>query len=217
MIVMTSGDASSRRERNKVRTRQAIKSAVLDLALERDIGTVTAEEIAEHAGISRRTFFNYYAGLDAVLVEATLEPMHAVAERFLQRPADEDPLAAMVAALEGPAPVELARWSVALCRESTQGTEVYARMWQLHTAWLRGVLQDRLGAASVDPLYVAGLAGAVMSVFSAAQATWLTRTGGRLDEASLEDLSHDVRSALQHARDGWRAPPRSARTTADRR
>lgn len=199
---MTSGDTLTRRELNKERTRRAIKDAVLQLAGERDIAGLTAEEIAEHAGVSRRTFFNYYAGLDAVLVEATLEPMHEVARRFLARPPGEDPLAAMIAALEGPVPADLARWTAALC-EDTQGTEIFARMWQLHAEWLQGVLTQRLGT-DPDPLYVAGLAGAVMSVFAAAQAVWLTQTSGRLDAASLEAFSDHVRTALGHARDGWR-------------
>jgi AcrR family transcriptional regulator len=198
---VTSPDTLTRRELNKERTRRAIKDAVLSLAVDGDVAAVTAEEIAERAGISRRTFFNYYAGLDAVLVEATLEPMHEVARRFLDRPADEDPLAAMIAALEGPVPVALARWTAALC-EDTRGTEIFARMWQLHTEWLQGVIVQRLGP-SYDPLYVAGLAGAVMSVFTAAQTVWLAETSGRLDRPSLELSSHYIRTALAQARDGW--------------
>jgi len=68
-----------------------------------------------------------------------------------------------------------------------------------------GVLQARLGP-DADHLYVAGLAGAVMSLFTAAQERWMTRTQGGLDEASLLLFSELLRTALAHARDGWRTP-----------
>ncbi len=195
----------SRRELNKERTRQSIKSAVLHLACGCPIASITAEQIAEQAGVSRRTFFNYYAGIDAVLTEATQEPMLAVFEAFLARPADEDPLAAMIAALQGPLPGELAQWCAALSRPDNQSSETYARVWQRHTEWVAGVLHARLGP-DANHLYVAGLAGAVMSLFTAAQERWMTRTQGRLDEASLLLFSELLRTALSHARDGWRNP-----------
>lgn len=195
----------SRRELNKERTRAAIKDAVMTLSRTQPITTLTADDIAAQAGISRRTFFNYYAGLDAVLVEATLEPLAEVVELFLARPPAEDPLTAMIAALSRPVPLELARWSAALCGEDTQRTEVFAQVWQLHTRWLQDMLRVRLGEEA-DPMYVAGLAGTVIAAFSAAEAEWMARTEGRLDTGSLELFSALVRTALQHAREGWRAP-----------
>lgn len=202
---MTKALTGSRRELNKERTRRAIQSSVLQLACDCPIAEITAEQIADRAGISRRTFFNYYAGLDDVLAQATQEPVLGLFEAFLARPGAEDPLAAMIATLQGPLPIELARWCAALSRAGNTSSEVYARVWQQHTAWLAGVLQTRLGA-DTDPLYVAGLAGSVMSLFTAAQDSWITRTQGRLDEASLQLFADLLRTSLGHARAGWRAP-----------
>jgi AcrR family transcriptional regulator len=57
------------RERRKLATRRALRSAALDLALERGLADVPAEAIAARAGVSTRTFFNHFETKeDAVLL-----------------------------------------------------------------------------------------------------------------------------------------------------
>ena len=48
----------SRREQNKTATRRAIADATLELVRSKGAGQFTIDDIAEAAGISRRTFFN---------------------------------------------------------------------------------------------------------------------------------------------------------------
>jgi len=56
------------RERKKLRTRQAIELAAIDLVLEHGLDGVTVDAIAEHADVTPRTFFNHFADkTDAVL------------------------------------------------------------------------------------------------------------------------------------------------------
>ncbi len=50
----------SGRERNKLATRRALRAAILDLGLDRGWAEVRVEEVAERAGVSTRTFFNYF-------------------------------------------------------------------------------------------------------------------------------------------------------------
>jgi len=58
------------RERRKLATRRALRSATVDLALERGLADVSVEEIAARAGVSTRTFFNYFdTKEDAALLE----------------------------------------------------------------------------------------------------------------------------------------------------
>ena len=54
-------EASGLRERKKVATRQALGEAAIRLAVERGLDNVLVEDIADAAGVSARTFNNYFA------------------------------------------------------------------------------------------------------------------------------------------------------------
>lgn len=56
------------RERKRRATLHAIESAAIDLATERGHDRVTVDEISYVAGISPRTFFNYFPSKDAALI-----------------------------------------------------------------------------------------------------------------------------------------------------
>jgi len=58
----------SRRELNRVQTSEAIHAAAVTLVLRHGLGGATIDAIAEQAGVSRRTLFNYFPTKeDAVL------------------------------------------------------------------------------------------------------------------------------------------------------
>lgn len=54
------------RERKKVQTRQAILEAAMALFAEHSYAEVTVSQIADRAGISRQTCFNYFSGKPAI-------------------------------------------------------------------------------------------------------------------------------------------------------
>ncbi|WP_435310538.1 TetR/AcrR family transcriptional regulator [Primorskyibacter sedentarius] len=58
----------SLRERRRRQTAREIQIATLELALQQGLENVTTEEIAASAGVSTRTFFNYYANKEAAAV-----------------------------------------------------------------------------------------------------------------------------------------------------
>ncbi|MEU4419013.1 TetR family transcriptional regulator [Actinoplanes sp. NPDC024001] len=87
------------RERKKAATRQALHEAAMRLALEHGPERVTVEAIADEAGVSRRTFSNYFANKEEALLHG-----HAVRTRMLldqvrRRPAAEPAWAALTAAV----------------------------------------------------------------------------------------------------------------------
>ncbi|HLM64798.1 MAG TPA: TetR family transcriptional regulator [Acidimicrobiales bacterium] len=91
--------AEGLRERKKAETRRALSSAALRLADRHGPEGVTVEAIAEAAGVSPRTFFNYFASKDDAIVG--LGPAHSsnLLHGLLTRPADEPPLDALLAAV----------------------------------------------------------------------------------------------------------------------
>lgn len=71
------------RERTKRQTRQLIHEAAAQLALERGPAEATLDAIAERAGISRRTFFNYFPSKEDAIIGAAEPTLGAeAAARF---------------------------------------------------------------------------------------------------------------------------------------
>ena len=82
--------APSRRELNKAATRQSITDAALALLRSSGPGNFTVEDIADAAGISRRTFFNYFSSTDAALASITHGFLNNAIQRLQLRPVRTD-------------------------------------------------------------------------------------------------------------------------------
>jgi AcrR family transcriptional regulator len=77
------------RERKKVDTRRALSDAALQLALEHGVDNLTREAIANLAGVSLRTFNNYFTGKYEALAYRQTERMRRSIFALRQRPPDE--------------------------------------------------------------------------------------------------------------------------------
>lgn len=86
---------SSRRDRKKLTTRRALRWAALELVAARGYAHVTVEDIAEAADVSTRTFFNYFASKEAVVIGQDAELLEEIHAALLARPVDESPFAAV--------------------------------------------------------------------------------------------------------------------------
>ncbi|MBP0458892.1 TetR/AcrR family transcriptional regulator [Streptomyces montanisoli] len=79
---------SGLRERKKQATREALREAALRLAVERGPDQVRVEDIAEAAGVSPRTYNNYFASREQAIVSAVTADREArVAAAVAVRPA----------------------------------------------------------------------------------------------------------------------------------
>ena len=77
------------RERKKLDTRRALSDAAVKLMFERGIDNVTREAIAGLAGVSLRTFSNYFAGKYEALAYRQTERVRRSIVALRRRPADE--------------------------------------------------------------------------------------------------------------------------------
>lgn len=91
-------DADSRtglRERKKHQTRAALRGAAVRLYLRDGPERVTVHDICAEAGVSPRTFFNYFDSKDDALFDWAPGLTHHLATAVAEGPADEGPLATL--------------------------------------------------------------------------------------------------------------------------
>lgn len=182
--------APGRRDRKKLATRLALRMAAVSLVAERGFAHVTAEDIAEAADVSTRTFFNYFPSKESALVGMDPHKVEHLRAALLARPAEESPIEAMRAVIvEHAAAVdeevdELGEskesWfrRLSIVREDPDLMLAYAAHSTEVERALVTVLRERLGVPATDP-YPALLAAAVLAVTRVAALQW--SAGGAVD------------------------------------
>ncbi|MFE2734669.1 TetR/AcrR family transcriptional regulator [Streptomyces sp. NPDC056723] len=89
------------RERKKLATWRAIRSAALRLFDEEGYEATTVEQIAAASNVSRATFFNYFASKEAVVFDQDPEERRDWQALMSERPADEPLWDSLTAILTG--------------------------------------------------------------------------------------------------------------------
>lgn len=88
-------DPANLRDRKKRATREALSRAALDLALERGPENVRVDDIAACAGVSPRTYNNYFSSREEAICALGADRAQRIAAALLARPAGE-PLATSI-------------------------------------------------------------------------------------------------------------------------
>ena len=115
----------SLRDNKKTRTREALRVAALRLFRTRGYDKTTVDDIAVEAGVSRTTFFRYFATKEAVVFDRWSEVGEVFRRWIAERPRHENPLEAFEGAL-----LALAREAAPdsqLARESLEVEELFER------------------------------------------------------------------------------------------
>jgi AcrR family transcriptional regulator len=158
------------RERKKVDTRRALSDAALTLAFERGLDGVTREDIAELAGVSLRTFNNYFGNKYEALAYRQVQRMERSLAVFRERPVDEPLWSAIAEAVlepltaEGVAEVAPTRKQLAVIRTVVLVPETRLAMFKtLFADWVEAIA-ERTGTDPERDMYprmVAGVMGAI--------------------------------------------------------
>ncbi|MPZ74529.1 MAG: TetR family transcriptional regulator [Nitriliruptorales bacterium] len=77
------------RESKKRQTRDALARCALELCVESGVEAVTVAAIADRAGVSRRTFFNYFSSKEEAVLGGDAARAQRLAELLAARPDDE--------------------------------------------------------------------------------------------------------------------------------
>jgi AcrR family transcriptional regulator len=201
---MSSSDPVSRREQNKTATRAAIADAALDLLRASGSEAVTAERIAEAAGISRRTFFNYFPSVEAALnvpverfLDHALQSMDAVPEGLTV-------VAAAVQAMQSLAQPRLlapVAELFVLAAGNAQLGRLQLEAWDDCADHLVDSIRERIPARNDFEVVV--FAHSIVGAGRAAFAHWARDHAGDLSDASMAALQGHLIDALALLRDGF--------------
>lgn len=204
--------APSRRELNKAATRQAITEAAVGLLRGKGPGNFTVEDIAEAAGISRRTFFNYFSSTEAALASATHGFLDKALQQFRLRPAGEPILESARAALvELADPMTVAPLAelYSLGQSNPQLNRSELEAWDHCTAEIIDAARVRFGQEAgieIDELYLRALAGSIISCGKAAMDVWFARCQGSLSPESLSTLRQLLIDSMSLLGSGFASP-----------
>lgn len=98
------------RERKKLDTRKALSDAALELMFERGLENVVREDIAARAGVSVRTFNNYFSSKFEALAYRQIERLRRGADLLRERPAEEPLWTAITESVLAPFEADGAGW-----------------------------------------------------------------------------------------------------------
>ncbi|MGA5821033.1 TetR family transcriptional regulator [Kitasatospora sp. NPDC094028] len=175
---MTKGQPGLR-EKKKAATRDAISWAALCLAVERGLENVRVEDIAARAGVSPRTYNNYYSSKAEAIVSRQHDRIGQAAEELRARPAGE-PLwealtHALLARFEGATEEPDPNWTAAvrlLLREPSLQAELTRGAVVARTG-LAAAVAARTGTDATRDLYPKLVAAVALAALQTADDQYL--------------------------------------------
>ncbi|MQY06677.1 TetR/AcrR family transcriptional regulator [Actinomadura macrotermitis] len=192
---MNDGEPADLRTRNKQTTREAISTAALRLAIEQGpqgLALVRVRDIAEAAGVSPRTYNNYFASREEAICALETDRARRLGRALRSRPAGE-PLgqaieAAVIEHYTGPEPdkagLQLMMSEPGLEREVLKAFTAAEEP-------LAEAIAERTGADPERDLYPQVMAAAIAAAIRTAARHWLgTRT--------TDSFADILRPALRH-------------------
>ena len=201
----------SLRERKKQATREALGAAAMRLALERGFDNVRVEDIAEAAGVSPRTFNNYFSSREEAICALRNAHVERIAAALRARPAGEPLLDALMNAVladHGHGPnrdvAKLIHCTPSLSREFVRNV-VQAQVP------LMEAIADRTGTAP-DDLLPEVISATVLGAQRVAMHRWMQ--SDEADSPSYKNVLRDVLNQLRALADPPQATAGDAASAA---
>jgi AcrR family transcriptional regulator len=197
------------RERKKVATRKALGLAAMRLAVERGLDNVLVEDIAEAAGVSARTFNNYFASKYEAICALGFDRAMRIGAALRERPPGEPLWDATVAAVMS----EYGSADRALDEEWMAGVRLvtstpamrgeYLKVLAMTQYSLAEAIALRMGFKAGASMFPRILAAGVTAAVEAAMERWLHASRpvalAPLIRQSLAELAVGMREVLPPA------------------
>ena len=168
------GQRGGLRERKKLAVRRALGSAAVRLAVERGVENVTIEDITAEAGVSLRTFGNYFASKYEAICALDTDRARRIGAELLARPAGEPLREAVVTAVLAhyeDADEERLAWLRLVATAPAIRGEYLKVNFEMQEA-LAEAIAARTGIAGEQDMYPQVLAGAVTAAAQVAVGRW---------------------------------------------
>jgi AcrR family transcriptional regulator len=192
------------REAKKHETRRALGFAAFELTSERGLHGFVVEDVTDRAGVSRRTFFNYFNRKEEAVAAVGGFVFDDGLAELRRRPADEplfDSLRAVAAMVTTPEHLKLITTSDALGRQYPELVPYGLANREHMVTAAHQAMADRLTPELRSSFFALALVHAVFAVLSAALGC-----AGESHEADIDDL---IDEAFAYLRTGFDPPPSS--------
>ncbi|WP_030661908.1 TetR/AcrR family transcriptional regulator [Streptomyces cellulosae] len=193
----------SLRERKKLETRAALCRAAMRVAAEEGFERLTVEAIAAAAGVSVRTFHNYFGSKEEAVFAQVTEVLLDAVHRFRDRPGEEEiwdayqkAMLASVSELEDEWVHGIEVFRSATADPARLAGEVH-RLEDIHGAGV-AVVAHRTGTDPTRDLYPHLVSSAFGAVLDAAIAVW--------DGSKIEEFKDLLTQAIERIRQGLPQP-----------
>jgi len=192
---------SGLRERKKQATRAALSWAALKLAVQRGVENVLVEDVAAEAGVSPRTFNNYFSSKYEAIVWRELDRMVKIGDLLRERPPQEPFWDAITAAVLGVYGTDDENtpdksWTDGV-RAMVTSPLLVGEMLKIHSKMERALAEaiaERIGVDVDKDMYPRIVAGAVGAACGVAQQQWINADPpvslGPLMRTALGHLTH---------------------------
>ncbi|MFD4009719.1 TetR family transcriptional regulator [Streptomyces albidoflavus] len=193
---MTSRPDLSLAQRKRQLVADELTEAALQLLALRGFDGVTVDEIVAAAGVSKRTFFRYFASKEDVVVQFLADMGTGMCAELASRPAGEPPSTALLRTVLVPLTTCGAHSEKALplVRLILRTPALHARFLERQAQWREGLsteLARRLGLDPAADLYPHLAAGMALTAFDTVLWRWSESEAGD-DPAELAERAFAV-------------------------
>jgi len=168
------GQRGGLRERKKLAVRRALGSAAVRLAVERGVENVTVEDITAEAGVSLRTFGNYFSSKYEAICAPGTDRARRIGAELLARPAGEPLWEALVNAVQAHYERADGEWlaGLKLVMTAPASRGEYLKVNSEMQEALAEAIAARTGMDVEQDMYPQVLAGAVTAAAQVAVRRW---------------------------------------------